>query len=359
MRWPAVRRFTVAVAAEIAPLYVAGWTVLLLLLLTSFLLSVFADALSRGAPPGLVAAYLLLRLPSAASAGMTLALLFAALLALSRMSADGELRAALSLGLGPSALLVPMLACGVGVAGLAAVNDAFVVPWAEERAAQVQKDILLQAPATLLREGAFLTDARGRSLFVGGLERGNRATDVVIVTPGGLDGPRNLIEASHGTVDDRGGTWLLEDVRMRALEDGRPSLDVVAATASVPLRDVATAATGRRDLVTLRWSELLARSRADPGDPAVRTAVHRKVAEPLAGVAFAVFALAIALFGVRRNVSVGIVAVLLLTFLYYATWSVAKLLGAQGALHPAIAGWAPVASYGIVGSILLTVAWRR
>lgn len=91
-----------AIAREIAPLYVLGLMVLTLLLLLSFLLDVLADVVSRGVPAGTVAAFLLLKLPSAAAAGLPLALLFAALLALSRATQDGELRAALQLGVSPS-----------------------------------------------------------------------------------------------------------------------------------------------------------------------------------------------------------------------------------------------------------------
>ncbi|TVR86656.1 MAG: YjgP/YjgQ family permease, partial [Trueperaceae bacterium] len=44
---------------------------------------------------------------------------------------------------------------------------------------------------------------------------------------------------------------------------------------------------------------------------------------------------------------------------YYATWSVAKLLGAQGTIPAALAGWAPVGLYAIAAALLLVVSWRR
>ncbi len=354
-----MKRFGRAVLAEIAPLYLAGLAVLLLLLLVSFLLDVLADALSRGVPVGLVARYLLFKVPAAASAGLTLALLFAALLALARMVGDRELRAALALGLSPAALLRPLLAAGLGVALIAATNNEIVVPWAEERALEVQKEILLEAPSTLLQEGAFLTDGRGRSLFLGELLPGGEARDVVILTPGGLAGPREVIEARRGRLDEEVGVWRLEDLRIRVLDGQRPSLDMVAETGTVPVRDLAAASTGRSDLVTLPLPDLLARLQAERSDPAAWTALHRKIAEPLAAVAFAIFALAIGLAGVRRDAPLGMVSVLLLTFLYYATWSVAKLLGAQGAIPAWTAGWAPVALYLAAGTGLLTLAWRR
>jgi lipopolysaccharide export system permease protein len=354
-----VKRFSRAVLGEIAPLYAAGLAVLLLLLLTSFLLELLADALARGAPVGLVARFLLYKVPAAASAGLTLALLFAALLALARMVSDRELRAALALGLSPAALLRPLLVAGVAVAALAAFDNEVIVPWAERRALEVQKEILLEAPQTLLQEGAFFTDARGRSLFLGDLESGGVARDVVILAPGGLAGPGEVIEARGGRLDEEEGVWRLEDLRVRVLQGGRPSLDMRAEEGVVPVRDLAAAAAGQRDLVTLPLPELLRRLRAERPDPAAWTALHRKVAEPLAAVAFAVFALAVGLAGVRRDAPLGMVSVLLLTFLYYATWSVAKLLGAQGTVPAWMAGWAPVGLYLAAGTALLAAVWRR
>lgn len=354
-----MKRFSRAVLAEIGPLYLAGLAVLLLLLLTSFLLDVLADALSRGAPVGLVARYLLYKVPAAASAGLTLALLFASLLALARMAGDRELRAALALGLSPSALLRPLLIAGMAVAALAAFDNEVIVPWAERQALEVQKQILLEAPSTLLQEGAFFTDARGRSLFLGELGPGGVARDVVILSPGGLAGPREVIEAERGRLDEEAGAWRLERLRVRVLDAGRPSLDMRAETGSVPVRDLAAAATGQADLVTLPLPELLARLRSERADPAAWTALHRKAAEPLAAIAFAVFALAVGLAGVRRDAPLGMVSVLLLTFVYYATWSVAKLLGAQGAIPAWTAGWAPVAIYLAAGTGLLAAVWRR
>lgn len=344
---------------EIGPLYAAGLAVLLLLLLVSFLLDVLADALSRGAPAGLVARYLLFKLPTAASAGLTLALLFAALLALSRLAGDRELRAALSLGLGPGALLRPLLVAGLAVAAIAVINNELVVPWAEARALETQKELLLQAPEAFLREGAFFTDARGRSLFLERLRPGGVAEGVVILTPGGIGGPREVIEAERGRLDEDGGVWRLEALSVRVLDAGRPSLDMQAAAGVVPVRDLTAAVTASPDLVSLPLPDLLARLDTGRSDPAALTALHRKASEPLAAVAFALFALAVGLWGVRRDASLGMVSVLLLTFVYYATWSVANLLGAQGAIPAWLAGWLPVGSYLLAGGTLLAAVWRR
>ena len=93
------RRFSRYLVQEILPLYAAGLTALLILLLGSFLiLGVLAQAISRGVGPGLVAEFLLYSIPTAAAMGLPLALLFAALLGITRLSQDSEIKAALLLG---------------------------------------------------------------------------------------------------------------------------------------------------------------------------------------------------------------------------------------------------------------------
>lgn len=343
---------------EIAPLYAAGLAILLLLLLMMFLLGVLADVLARGVPPGLVARYLLLRMPAAVGTGLPLALLFATLLGLTRLTRDRELRAALTLGLSPGALLRPLLWAGVGVALLAVANNELITPRAERAAAEVEKDILLRSPDALVAEGRFFTDAMGRSLFVESLEPGGRVEGLTVLTPGSLAGPGEVIEAERGRLDEEAGVWHLEEVRMRVLDRARLSLDLRAETATLPMRGLATGSRPSSDLVTRPFTQLWERARAND-DPAAWTALHRKVAEPAAAVAFAVFALAVALAGVRRESPLGFVSVLSLTFLYYATWSVSKLLGAQGTVPAYAAGWAPVALYLGVGLLVLGWTWRR
>ena len=349
-----------AIAREIAPLYALGLMVLTLLLLVSFLLDVLADVLARGVPAGTVAAFLLLKLPSAAAAGLPLALLFAALLALSRATQDGELRAALQLGLSPVATVRPIVVVGALVALLTLANNEVVVPWAEQRALEVQREILLRSPETVLRSGAFFQDALGRSIFLQRVTADGGLEGITVIAAGGTQGPRQLIEAARGEADPAAGVWRLEDLRLRSFRAGHTVLDVRAATAVLPVRGLTAGVVGTVDLVTLPLPELLRRLREGGRNTAAElTALHRKAAEPAAALAFALFAAAVAFAGVRRSAPLGLVAVFVLTFVYYATWSVAKLLGAQGTVPAWIAGWAPVALYAVAGMALLLRAVRR
>lgn len=346
---------------ETLPLLAAGLVSLVLLLLLYFLLDVLADVLARGAPVALVARYLLFKLPSAIGPGLPLALLFAALLTLTRLGQDGEIKAALLTGVGPRRFVMPVLGLGLAVSALALLNNELVVPWSEQRAAEVERDILLISPETIVQQGSFFEDALGRSIFIGEVTPSGEFRDVTVITPGSSSGPRELLEAELGQPVAEEGVWRLTGIAFRVLRDARLTLDFRADSATLPVRGLTARTSAAADLAYLPLSELLARLRLDPGTakPAEWTALHRKLAEPLAATAFALFAAAVGLFTFRRGAQLGFVTVLLLTFVYYATWSVSKLLGAQGTLPAYVAGWLPVALYLAAAGGLLALIWRR
>jgi len=356
-----VKRFDAYLFHEILPLYAAGLAVLLLLLLGAFLLGVLADILARGISLTLVSQFLLYKLPAAAGAGIPLALLFAALLALTRLTQDSEIKAALLLGLSPRQFLLPMLLLGLTVSAASFINNELLVPWSEKRALEVQKDILLQSPETLLQEGTFFTDSLGRSIFIEAVGSGGTFQNVTVIQAGGSQGPREVLRAARGALDQQAGVWNLEDIHFMVYRQSSLVIDFQAKSATLPVRGLLASSSSIPDLTYLPLGELLGRLRSDPGrpKPAEWTALHRKAAEPLAATAFAIFALAVSLFTFRRTTPLGMVAVLFLTFIYYATWSVSKLLGAQGTLPAWVAGWTPVLLYAVAGGGLLALSWRR
>lgn len=350
-----------ALIRETLPLFFVGLVALLLLLLLAFLLEMLGDALSRGVPIGLVAQYLVMKLPYALGPGLPLALLFASLITMTRLNHDSELKAALALGLPPSTFVWPLLALGLFVATGTFISNELLVPAAEQRAREVEQEIFMLTPETLLQDGAFFSDALGRTVYLGGAGRDGALADIVVIDASNGVEPREVLHAQAGSVSEDRNHWQLHSVLFRVLSNSRLVMAFTADDAEFPVRGLATAGPRAADLFTVPMRELRERiHRASAAQlPSLATAYYRKVTEPAAALAFTFFAAAIGLFSFRRNVQLGFVSVLLLTFLYYATWSVAKLLGAQGALPPVVAAITPLALYVGAGFILFTLAWRR
>ncbi len=345
---------------EIIPLYGAGIIAFALALLGLIFVNVLADVLARGVPPALVSEFLLYSLPAALGRSLPLALLFATLLGLTRLSQDSEVKAALLLGLSPKQFLMPLLSLGIVVSMLSFFNNEVVVPWAQQRASEVEKDILLTSPDAFLEEGSFFTDALGRSIYIESLEPGGIFTNLTVIQSGGASGPREVITAAKGQLDNEAGLWRLEDIRFSTYRNSRLVQNTTAEKATLPVRRLSAGGNTNPELTFLPFRELLQRIREGSGRQSAEwTALHRKFAEPLAAITFAIFALAITLVSFRGAFSLGLVSVLFLTFIYYATWSVANTLGAQGTIPAWIAGWLPVFLYASAGSILLGISWRR
>ncbi len=355
-----MKRFSAYIVREVLPLYGGGLVAFMLLLLGYFLLNILADILARGVPLALVSQFLLYSLPVAAGPAIPLALLFATLLGLTRLTQDSEVKAALLLGLGPGRFLVPMLLLGLLIAGVGFVNNNLVIPWSQQRALQIQKDILLQSPESFLETGSFFQDALGRSIFIEKLSAGG-FENITVIQSGGSAGPKEIISAVSGKPDEENGVWNLEGIRFSTYRDNRLILDSRAETALLPVRQLSVSDTTQQTLRYLPLQELVARIRSSSpgGARAEWTALHQKISEPLAAIAFAVFSLAIALVSFRRAAGLGLVAVLFLTFIYYATWTLADVVGRNGLVPGWLAGWLAVALYAVVGGALLVYSWRR
>lgn len=360
-------RVTRYVLTEILPLLAAGLAVIVLLFLLAALYAVLAPLLAKGAAPLLVGKLAAYAIPEGISTGLPIALLFAVLLGLARLASDSEIKALTASGVSPLRLMWPLLGLALAVAALSFVNSETLVPRAKARTMSTAREILLDNPRVLGlgQAGAVLTDALGRAITIDTVRPGGRFEGVRIVQTETGAPARELITAARGELV-QGGTLRLTDGQRVTYESGRPVTVATFKTAELPVQDLQTSLDpGDTSVkpINLPLRQLIAsvqalrQSGAEAGPEL--TALHRKFAEPLAALAFAFFGVALALYSFRAGSSLGFVWVLLLTFAYYATWSVFRIMGEQGALPPVIAAWAPNFLYFIAGSVLLGLARRR
>ncbi|MGI8747632.1 MAG: LptF/LptG family permease [Deinococcus sp.] len=360
-----MRRFDRYVLEEVLPYLLAGLAVVILLLLLAALQSVIAPLLAKGAAPLLVLRLVALQVPEAVSRGLPVALLFAALLGLSRLAADAELKAAQSGGVAPSRLFRPLLLLGLGVALVSFAVAETLVPRARVQSLQVQRQIVLDNPRVLGlgQQGVVLKDALGRAISVARVEPGGRLLGLRIVTVQNGQGAREVLTAREGSLQCN--LLTLRGGRRISYQGSRPVTVVDFRSGTLPVQDLQASLEPGDDLmpIYLPLPELLSRVRSlrEQGVSAPRefTALERKFAEPLAAVTMAFFAVALGVYSFRSGVNIGLVWVLMLTFAYYATWSVFRVMGENGAVIPAIAAWTPTLLYLVAGLGLLAAAARR
>ena len=359
-----MKRFETYILGEILPLLVATLSALIVLLMLKGLEDVLAPLLAKGASPGLVLQLLALNVPEALAFGLPLALMFASLLALSRLSGDSEIKAALSGGISGATLFRPVLLLAGLVTLLSFGTNELLVTRAKVQAQSVQRQIVLDNPrvvglAQTAGGGLVLRDALDRAISVGHVAEDGTLHDLRIVTMQTGQPPREVITAREGTLKPGSNVLELRGGQRVSYQGSRPVTVLTFQSGTLPVQDVQASFEGGRGLEPfyLPLDTLLQRTRSyqevgvrSPGD---FTALYRKFAEPLSALALAFFAVSLALFSFRNGQNLGLVWALLLSFAYYATWSVFRVMGENGALPPLLAAFGPDVVAVLAGVALL------
>ena len=337
---------------EALPLFGGGLLVIVLLFLGGAVYEVLAPLVAKGADPYTLLRYLLFRTPEALARGAPVAYLFALLVLLSRLGEDAELKALLALGVRRERLLLPFLLLGTAIALAAFLLGEGLVPQALAQGQDLLRREVLERPRALLTPGATFQDAQGRVVYVGKVE-GEAIGALRVLSR------EEVLLAERGSF--RGGVLHVEEGTRITYEGSRPRTLARFQRGALVLKDLTfdpwqnpanrmTLAELRKEVQRLRQMGVRAGLEA--------TTYYRRFAEPLAAPVFALFAVGLAFYLLGGSRSLGLVGVAVLTFFYYATWSVGRIMGEQNALDPFLAAFGPNLLYGALG-LFLFLGGRR
>ncbi len=337
---------------EALGLYALGLGLLLLLFLGGAVYEVLAPLVAKGAEPWGLFLYLVYRLPEAVVRATPVAYLFALLFLLARMAEEGELKALLALGFSRERILLPFLGLGLLLAGLGFLLGEGLVPRSLAKGQDLLRRTVLEKPRALLAPRTSFEDAQGRVVYVGEVEGGEIGALRIL-------SQREVILAQRGRLE--GGVLRLGEGQRVTYEGARPRTLARFREGEVVLKDL-TFDPWQNPANRLTLGELrgeVARLKALGLRPGLEaTTYYRRFAEPLASPIFALFAVGLAFSLLRGSRSLGLVGVAVLTFFYYALWSVGRIMGEQNALDPRLAAFGPNLLYGLIG-LLLYLGGRR
>ncbi len=160
------RKITLLLFQEILPLGLIPFTALTLLVFIQQAGKYLAIILSFHTSAQTKLIFLGSLIPGIIVITLPVALLLGAVIACSRLSADGELTASQSLGISPSALATPFAVLGLLGAGFAFYLSANVAPVALKSLKSVRANILLQEATAQITPGAFTSRFPGLLLYV-------------------------------------------------------------------------------------------------------------------------------------------------------------------------------------------------
>jgi len=290
-----------------------------------------------------VVRYVGYQLPGATIMALPVATLLASSLALNRLARDHEIIAFRAGGASPVRLLWPAGALGVLAMGLSVWLSGAAAPNARQASEALLRDVVMQQKALVFKPHQFLDTGRGLVLYVEGVDDRQETIYGVhgfLLRP---DGPPALMwapQARFGTttlqvptprfysLDATGAlTWVDADAT---------DIDLTRVGASTPFRS--------SQMEDLTLAELRQRRAANegatPGSGRMYVVeMHSRLAMAFSCLVFAFVAGPVTWRFGRGQSLVGVLATILVIFVYYVTMLWTRMLATSGVIHPLLAAW--------------------
>lgn len=362
-------RFTMAIGLldryiwrQLRDLFLFGVGVFTTLLMVNHLFLLARLVLQRGAPFLVAVELLLYRLPYFLAFSFPMAMLLAALMAISRLSDGQEITAMRTSGISLGRIAASVVGAGVLVSLLTlGVNEA-VVPEAEERYRVAFTSALENPKPAEQQHVLFREEQEGIEsvYFARRFSVQAEQMDGVVVEQFEEGVLRRVIEAARARY--LGAEWEFQDGTMYIFTGSsivstnfqrlRVALRRTPREIAIPQRQPS-----EMSIRELRaYISVLRRS----GESAVRYAVEvqSKLAIPASALLFALLAVPLGLRPHRSGPSIGMGLTILILLGYYIMMSITLTLGQGGRLHPVAAAWIPDGALAAAGVLLLRKAER-
>ncbi len=342
---------------EIARPYVAGVMVIGVVMLSNFLYEVADLIIMQDAPVDEVLRLLLYQLPEIFVQSFPMAVLFAVMVGLGRLTRENEFFAIRMGGFSIYRLVVPLIVFGLLVTlGTYLINEQ-VVPWSNHQARNIIRRLALQDVMPDVQENVFFEGPDDKIFYVENYDENELTLEsVVIFDRSRGDGFPEVITAQQGQV--LGSDWLLTDGHLHSYtSDGR--LEVAAGFSEMELqleddmeqflaRQRTPAEMSRQEL--RQEIELFQRSGID----VTRLLVdyHMKLALPFTAFIFILVGTPLSL-GNRESRALSLALTVVIIFTYYVLVSFSRSLGRAGAFTPLVAAWLPNGFFFVLGVLLI------
>lgn len=365
------RTLSLYVMRETLLYFALAFAVLTLVLLTQNLLRRLDELFLVGMTLADLGVVVQCIVPVALSYSVPLAFLVGLLLAMRRFSADGELLAMRSTGIGPLRLLVPFLLLGL----LASALSGWIVNSVEHESRRelVQLFKRVAARGAIIEPGKFRHIGR-HLIFVEDRDRDGALSGVMIYDQGARNrGYRVFAARGQFTFDEATSEIQLDlqdgDFHMDP-GDGDPTryermhFDEFSYRLDVGfLLGMDFGAVRPKQMTVDELRAVLARAAAgdplrelDQRDPVeYALEIERRRALPFAPLLFAGIGVPIALASEHRGRNLGMLLVLVAAFAYYALGALAEVMARGGWIGAALASWGP----NLAGLILALVLFGR
>lgn len=352
------------VAREVVPPFVIGLLVFTFLLFTIQMIKLVELVVNRGIPLSQLLEIFVYILPAFFEVTVPMSFLLALLWGLGRLSADREIIALKSCGIGLPQIATPIWAFATVLLCATFVLTLYVRPWSNSALKLLLYTITKTHASAGLKEKTFNTDFAGLVIYAEEIHPPGNVLQGVMIADSRQPDQKNTIFSERGAIltseDQQVLTLRLLDGSIHSTESlGHAyhtthfsiydvSLDMATILANVKEPDRKPKEMPLNELL-----ETIVQSRASTKEERrALIELHHRLSLPFACVVFALIALSLSaqLGSVQR--SQGFALTLAILFTYYLLLTVGEALGKKAVLPPAIALWLPNIVLGMVGGYL-------
>lgn len=345
---------------EIGGAFLAGIFVFSFFLFLLRAIDLLEMIFARGVPTALVARLLLAIFPAFLESVLPMAFLVGVVVALARLSADGEILALRASGIGVYQVLPPVVAVSVLVSAATLALSMTARPWGHREIERTAFEIAKTRASAALRPRFFNTDFEKMVVYVDRIDAGSGDLAGVMISDERSAAGRSTVFARRGKVgghESSGELYLqLLDGTAVATSRGGSDYDVTdfrSLEVNLELRTMTGSKTPSDEPAALAWSEL--RRDLAGTDEARRLEAsvefHRRLAISVAALALALVGTALGLQPARSARGRSLGAALGVILLFYGLLTLAVGLARSRALPSAVALALPDAA------LLAAAAW--
>jgi lipopolysaccharide export system permease protein len=323
---------------------------------------------SRDAPLELVLSLIAYILPFSLTFTIPWGFLTAVLLVFGKMSAENELVALRSIGVSVARVTATVFVLAIVCTGICLWINVDVAPKAQKRMQEAFFNIATSNPLSLFGSDKVIDEFPGRKIYVGKNEGKELYNLLMYQLNEGLD-PTSVIYARRGDLEvdlkEKQVLMHLYETRMEQRDSDEPGdllkikqgIIMGETVAAIPLKELYEKNKKKGGIGQLTIQELFAATALDGS--AVRMELSKRFSSALASLAFALFAVPLAITAQRKETSIGFMLSLMIAFVYFFLQILIDMVRNKPAWHPEILIWAPNLVFFAVGGWLFYRLSRR
>ncbi len=306
-------------------------------------------------------------LPGFGLVTIPMAFLLALLLAFGRLSADSEITAMKSCGVGLTSLLPPVLGCALLAYLATTFVTVYALPWGNTSFKKLIYEEIETRAATTIRERVFNDDFPGVVLYAERSDPEKHTLSGVLIYDERDPAEPSTIFAEQGVVAADTATRVIrlqlkngsihrslanKGYRMLEFRDYDLSINLLPTDRMMFTNELDMTFKELRN--TMHLSHIDVRILRD-----LQLEFHRRLSLPFACFVFALIGVPLGIQNERSGKGAGFTMSIVVILVYYVVLSAGRILGERGFVHPAAAVWLPNILFFIAGIYLFLKASRE